>query len=332
MDRLGVAIVTFAPIPFTEMGEVARVADSLGYERVYASESLTDSLTCATWIASQTERIVVGSSVALVYYRHPLIAAQAATTIGDVSGGRFVLGLGLGHEPRNRALGVSFGKPLGDMRRYVTTVRDLLEGRTAYPDLPMQTYQGERLTIRRPQQPVPIMMAASGPRMTELAGELADRVSLSFAPLASMPAVRALVDSGARRAGRDPAAVQIDLMVHAVVDEDLGKAREAARAALAYWVGLPQFNLAVRDAGFPEEAKRIREAFLRGDQAGIRASTTDAVVDAFALVGPRSRIRDQMDALRAGGLDVPVLMADPIDPDEGYRASLERTLSALAPS
>ena len=331
MDRVGFAILTFAPIPFVEMGAVARIAESLGYERVYASESLTDALTCATWIASQTERIVVGSSVALVYYRHPLIAAQAATTISDVSGGRFVLGLGLGHEPRNRALGVSFGKPLDDMRRYVTTVRDLLEGRTAYRDLPAQTYQGERLTIRRPAQAVPIMMAASGPRMVALAGEIADRVSLSFTPLASLPAVRARADAGARRAGRAAGTIPLDLMVHAVVDEDLGKAREAARAALAYWVGLPRFNLRVRKAGFPEEAARIRHAFARGDQAGIRAATTDAVVEAFALVGPPGRIRDRIDELRAQGLDVPILLPDPIAPDEGYGAALERTLVALAP-
>ena len=331
MDRLGFAILTFAPIPFAEMGAVARVAEALGYERVYASESLTDALTCAMWIASRTERIVVGSSVALVYYRHPLIAAQAATTISDVSGGRLVLGLGLGHEPRNRALGVSFEKPLGDMRRYVTTVRDLLEGRTVYPDLPVQTDWGDRLTIRRPQEAVPIMMAASGPRMVALAGELADRVSLSFTPLVSLPAVRAQADAGARRAGRGAGTVQLDLMVHAVVDEDLGKAREAARAALAYWVGLPRFTVALREAGFPEEATRIRRAFARGDQAGIRAATTDAVVDAFALVGPRSRIRDRIDELRGQGLDVPILMPNPIEADEGYRAALERTLGALAP-
>jgi hypothetical protein len=76
MDRLGFAILTFAPIPFAEMGAVARIAETLGYERAYATESLTDALTCTAWIASQTERIVVGSSVALVYCRHPLIAAR----------------------------------------------------------------------------------------------------------------------------------------------------------------------------------------------------------------------------------------------------------------
>ncbi len=332
MERLGFAIVTFAPIPFAEMGTVARQAEELGYERVYTSESLTDALACDMWIAARTERIIVGSSVALVYYRHPLITAQAATTISDVSGGRFVLGMGLGHEPRNLALGVTFGKPLGDMRAYVGQVRDILEGRPVYPDLPLQTYEGRALEIRRPNHPVPIMMAASGPKMVELAGELADRVSLSFAPFKALPEIRAAVTRGAERGGRSGDAVEIDIMVHAVVSDDLARARDSARAALAYWVGLPRFNIAVRDAGFPDEAKQIREAFQRGDQDGVRTGVSDAILNEFALVGPPSRIRERIAQLRSDGLDVPILMCDPIEADEPYQAALERTLTALAPS
>ena len=136
MGGLGFAIFTFADLPFAAMGEVARMAEDLGYERVYTTESLTDTLACDMLIALRTRRIVVGSSIAIIYLRHPVIAALAAATISDLSGGRFILGLGLGHEVRNRALGVKAGSPREDLRRYVTEVRGILEGRPVYPDLP----------------------------------------------------------------------------------------------------------------------------------------------------------------------------------------------------
>ncbi len=331
MDPLGLALVTFAPMPFSELADVAQTAERLGYDRVYTSESLTDTLACDMWIAARTDRITVGSSVALIYYRHPLITAQAATTISDVSNGRFVLGLGLGHAPRNHAVGVGFGKPLGDTRQYVQAVRGLLNGESVYPDLPLQTYQGRVLDIRRPQHPVPIMLAANGPKMIELGGELADRVSLSWVPIDEMPRVRDGLRRGAQRAGRDPDAIALDIMIHAVVSDDLPHAQNGARAALAYWAGLPRFNQSIRDAGFPAEAAAIARAFASGDHAALRAAISNDLLDAFALVGPPARIAERIDTMRAGGLDVPVLMPDPIDPDESYRDAVERTLLALAP-
>ncbi|MPZ24702.1 MAG: LLM class flavin-dependent oxidoreductase, partial [Dehalococcoidia bacterium] len=142
MAGLGFLVVTFAPIPFREIAELAQKAEDLGYDRMYTSESLTDTLAVDMWVASQTKRITVASGIAIIYLRHPLITAAAATTISDVSGGRFILGLGLGHAPRNQAMGATTGKPSEDMRSYIAQVRDVLEGRPAYPKLPPQSYQG----------------------------------------------------------------------------------------------------------------------------------------------------------------------------------------------
>lgn len=332
MSTLGFAMVTFAPIGFREMGDVARKAEELGYDRCYTSESLTDSLAIDMWIVSQTERIVVAPSVSLIYYRHPLITAQAATTISDVSGGRFILGLGLGHEPRNHAMGVGFGKPLGDMREYVTQVRDILDGKPVYPDLPLQTYEGRALEIRRPAKRVPIMMAAVGPKMIELAGELADGVSLYMQPLSRIGALRERLDAGAQRSGRSGGDIELNLMVHTLVHDDIEVARAKARGALTYWVGLPSYNGSIRDAGFVDEAAKIRAAFLRGDQAAMRDGLSDDLLDEFCILGPAERCREQLDAVRAAGVDVPILTPDPVVPGESYQEALERTLAALAPN
>ncbi|MPZ24072.1 MAG: LLM class flavin-dependent oxidoreductase [Dehalococcoidia bacterium] len=330
MNGLGFAIVTFAPIPFREMGEVAQVAEDMGYERMYTSESLTDTLAVDMWIASQTKRITVASGIAIIYLRHPLIATAAATTISDISGGRFILGLGLGHAPRNEALGVQTGKPSVDLRSYIGQVRDVLEGRPAYPKLPPQSYQGQPLQIRRPAQPVPIQMAAVGPRMVELAGEIADGLICYLVPISGIPAIREGVARGAAKAGRDPAEIEIVLNVHVVVHDDLAVARQKAREALTYWVGLPGYNKSIHNAGFEKEADHIRQAFLRGDQLGIQQGMTDELLDQFCVLGPASRCKEQLVAIKESGVHMPIMTPDPIDPSETYRGAIERTLEAIA--
>lgn len=331
MERLGFVIFTFADLPFAAMAEVARKAEELGYERVYTTESLTDTLACDMLIALGTQRIVVGSFIAIIYLRHPVIAALAATAISDASGGRFILGLGLGHDVRNRALGVRTGRPQEDLRSYATEVRGILEGRLVYPELPVQTYQGQRLQFRRPAQRVPIYTAAVGNRMVEVAGEVADGVLLYMVPLARLGQVKEALARGASRAGRDPGEVEVNLGLHVFLSEDLERARQRARQTLTYWVGLAAYNRAIAESGFVAEAARIREAFQRGDQAALAANITDEIIDEFCLVGPPSRCREHLAAFRAAGVDFVALAPDPVEPGEDYRGALERTLTALAP-
>ncbi len=332
MDRLGFLIDTFTPLTFAQIADLARLGEELGYERVYTSESLTDTFACDMLIACRTRHIRIGSSVAIIYLRHALIAAQAATAISDASGGRFLLGLGLSHAPRNRALGVTFAKPLQDMRAYVAEVRDILEGRPVYPDLPLQTYAGRPLEIRRPAQRVPLHIAAVGPRMIELGGEIADGLMLYMIPRAHIEQVRAGLARGAATGGRDPGAVETTLAIHVLVSNDVQRAREQARDALTYWVGLPTYNRAMRAAGFGREAAQLRRAFERGDQAALRAGISDELLDQYALLGPPARVRDGLAEIREAGIDVPILKPDPVEPGESYLRAFQRTLRALAPN
>ena len=330
-DTLGFSMVTFPPIAFREMGDVAQRADDLGWDRIYTSESLTDTLTIDMYLAARTQRLVIASGVALIYYRHPLITAQAATTISDVSGGRFILGLGLGHQPRNHAMGVGFGKPLAGMREYVRTLRGLISGDNVYPGLPLQTYEGVPLGIKRPQHRLPIAIAAVGPKMIELAGEVADGIQLYLAPISRMRAVRKGIARGAARAGRDPADIEVKLAIHLLLSNDLARAREKARRVLTYWAGLPSYNASIAAAGFKTEAALIREAFLAGDQDAMCAAMSDAFLDEFAVLGPAGRCRDRIAALRDAGVDVPIMQIDPVEPGESFAAAMRRTPASPRP-
>ncbi len=329
-DRLGFWLLTFADISFQGMGEVSRLGEELGYHRVYTTESLTDTLAINQLMATYTSRMEIGSSVAIIYLRHASLAAQGAVAISEISGGRYILGLGLGHPPRIRAMGIEPGSPLEDMRQYVREVRGVWRGESVYP-LPVQTYQGKALAFRRSKHPIRIYMAAVGPKMTALGGEIADGLLPYMVPLSRMGAYVEARDIGAKRAGRNPRDIQIDLGIHTFLCDDLALARETARQTLTYWLGLPAYNRSIRESGYEEEAERMRAAFERGDQKALREGITDAIIDEFCLVGPPERCRERLAAFVSAGVDMPVLMTDPVPAGESYQEAVERTLTGLAP-
>ena len=328
--RFGFWLLTFADISLKGLGEVSRLGEELGYDRVYTTESLTDTLAINQLMATYTSRIEIGSSVAIIYLRHASMAAQGAAAISEISGGRYILGLGLGHPPRIKAMGIEPGNPLEDMRKYVSEVKGVLEGEPVYP-LPVQTYQGEELKFRRSNYPVRIYIAAVGPKMTELGGEIADGLLPYMVPLSRMGAYLEARDAGAKRANRNPRDVEIDLGIHTFLCDDLNFAREAARQTLTYWLGLPAYNNSIRKSGYEQEAESIKRAFERGDQKALREGITDAIIDEFCLVGPPERCRERLAAFYDAGVDMPALMIDPVLADESYQEAVERTLRALAP-
>lgn len=309
MTDLGVALLTFADAPLKELVELGRHAEDLGYTHCYTTESLTDTLAIDLAIALRTERIRVGSFVAISYLRHPVIAAQAAVTISELSGGRFVLGVGLGHRVRVEALGVPVGDPPDD--------------------LPVQTYQGVELDFRTSAYRVPVHAAALGPRMAEAAASVADGLMVYLMPRAGMADLARAAERGARSADR-PTPVPLDLALHAFVHDDLDVARDAARASLAYWVGLPAYNAALARAGYRAEAAEARAAFAAGDQARLAAAISDRLIDEYCLVGPPARCRERLAAWRETGATLAV-MPDPVLPGEEYAPAVRRTLRALAP-
>ncbi len=333
LERVGLALLTFADASLADMVELGRTAESLGYARTYTTESLTDTLALDLAIALGTTTMLVGSFVALASLRHPSITAQAAVVISDLSRGRFILGLGPGHAMRNRALGAPPQQSVAALRGYAEQVLGVLggRGREVYPALPDQRYQGRRLEFRTPLQPVPVHLSAVGPRMAEMAGEIADGVMLYLTPRRGIAEVRAAVGRGAATGGRPAGAVEVSLGVHAFVDLDEDRARSAARDSLSYWVGLDAYNASIRRAGFEAEARALRGAFLTGDQALLRSSISDALIDEFCLVGSPARCREGLQALLEAGADFVSVMPDPVQPWEPYADAVRRTLLELVP-
>ncbi|MCV2488875.1 LLM class flavin-dependent oxidoreductase [Geodermatophilus sp. YIM 151500] len=332
MAELGVALVTFAPARTADFVALGRGAEDHGYAAVYTTESLTDTLSIDLAILLGTTRVRVGSYVAISYLRHPVVAAQMAVTAADLSGGRFVLGVGLGHKLRVEALGVPVGRPSVDLPAYVRDVKAVLSGRgrERYPDLPPQSYRDRTLDFRRPEHPVPVYTAAVGPRMAEAGAEVSDGVMAWLVPRAGIGALTAASARAGQRTGR--AAPPVEAAVHAFVSDDLALARDAARAALGYWVGLPSYNRALAAAGWEAEAAAIAAAFRAGEPARLRAAIPDRLVDEYCLVGPPARCRDQLAAWDGTDVATVVVVPHPVAAEESYVDGVRRSLAALAPA
>jgi 5,10-methylenetetrahydromethanopterin reductase len=177
---------------------------------------------------------------------------------------------------------------------------------------------------------VPVCTAAVGARMAEAGAMVSDGVMAWLVPRAGIGSLTAATARAGERSGR--AAPPVEAAVHAFVADDLAAAREAARAALSYWVGLPSYNRALAGAGYEAEAAAIDAAFRAGDQSGLRAAISDRLIDEYCLVGPPGRCRDQLAAWDETEAATVVAVPHPVQREETYVEGVSRTLAALAPS
>ena len=212
MSRIGIAFS--GGLTATEIADCAERAEALGYESVWVAEGHGgDQFAILAACALRTRRVRLGTAITSVFVRTAPTIAMAAAAVDELSGGRFVLGLGSSHRvqvaPEH---GVEYSKPLGRVRDTTAVVRALLrDGEVSHDG---ETVRIERfdLWFRPFRQDMPIYISALFPKMTELCGEVADGVILTRGTLASAARARAHVAAGARRAGRTPARRDIALL------------------------------------------------------------------------------------------------------------------------
>src|SRR4051812_11561997 len=169
-ERIALAVIPGAGWSAAEISAVAQEAEQAGFDAIFAAEVNTDVLATAQLMGAATERIQVGTWIANIYLRHSYACAQGAALIGELTGGRFILGLGVSHQPINQALGIAMPHPLATLRQYVTEVQQWLRGEGPATHLPQ----------RAASQRVPVYVAALGRQAVELGGELADGIMPLF--------------------------------------------------------------------------------------------------------------------------------------------------------
>jgi alkanesulfonate monooxygenase SsuD/methylene tetrahydromethanopterin reductase-like flavin-dependent oxidoreductase (luciferase family) len=293
-ERTGVALRD--PLPWGELASLAATAEDTGYEALLVPEIAgREAFSTLAALAGETSRLGLGTGVVTVTARGPLTTAMAGATVQERSGGRFVLGLGSGR-PGPGAL--------DRVRRYVADLRDAFAGRSV-------AHEGRSSALALdPGAPTPIWLAALGPHMVELAGEVADGVVLNWCTPERVAEARAEAAAGAARAGRDPAAFTVAVYVRAC----LGLEEDVATAALLEAAGTY--------ASMPHYRRRFEAMGLGGEPS-------EALVRAVCLLGDLPAARRRLGEYREAGADLPVVYPvaalDPV-------ASLAGTVLALAPS
>lgn len=305
-------------------------ADRMGYFAVWTGEAYgSDAITPLAWIGAQTARIGLGTSIMQMPGRTPAMTAMTAITLDQLSGGRFLLGLGLsGPQVAEGWHGVAYGKPLAKTREYVDIVRAILrrerplEHHGAHYDIP---YSGPDATgLGKPLKSIihgrpnmPIYLASIGPKNVALTAEIADGwLPIFFSPRHYESVYAPHIHEGfAAAAGKDPASFDIAPSVPVVISDDLDSARAAVKPQLALYIGgmgakgRNFYNdLAVR-YGYEEAAATIQDLYLAGDKMKAIYAVPDELVDDVALVGPVDRIKDRLQLWREAPIGTLNIMA-----------------------
>jgi F420-dependent oxidoreductase-like protein len=289
-------------------------AERLGYHSVWAAEAYgSDAVTPVAFIAGRTERIRLGTGIMQMPARTPAMTAMTAMTLDQLSGGRFLLGLGAsGPQVVEGWHGQPYGKPLGRTREYVSIVRAIwrrekpLEHRGEHYQVPYvgpdATGLGKPLkSILHSRANIPIYLAAIGPKNVALAAEIADGWLPVFFSPDRMSLYRPALDTA--RAGFDIAPT-----VPVALGEDLAACRNVMKPQLALYIGgmgargKNFYNDLACRYGYEAAARSMQELYLEGRKAEAEAAVPDALVDEVTLCGPRERIRERLAAYASAGV------------------------------
>jgi F420-dependent oxidoreductase-like protein len=320
---------------------LVREAEELGFDSVWAAEAYgSDAATVLSWLASQTERLRIGSAIFQIPARSPAMCAMTAATLDNISNGRVILGIGAsGPQVAEGWHGQRFPKQIQRTREYIGIVRKALARERLEYDgeiytLPLPDGPGKalKLTISPVQERIPIYLAAIGPNNTRLAGEVADGwMPFLFKP-EEVGEFRKLLSEGAERAG-GTLSDEFDIApnVNVSVSDDIDAARDAMRPLIALYVGgmgsreKNFYNQLVQRYGFEDAAREVQDLYLEGKRDEAAAALPVELIDEVALVGPEDRITERLQAYRDAG--VGTLIATPLAMDIEGRS---RTMRALA--
>jgi F420-dependent oxidoreductase-like protein len=335
--KLGLNLGYWAGGPPPGAQESVLEAERLGFDSIWTAEAYgSDALMPLAWWGARTERVKLGTAIVQISARTPAATAMAAMTLDHLSGGRLILGLGVsGPQVVEGWYGQSFAKPLSRTREYVGILRDIWarEGPVTnegshYP-LPLSERTGGppptglgkplKSSIRPLRREIPIYLAAEGPKNIALAGELCDGwLALFYSPHHDGLYRDALADGldrpGARRTKED---FEVAATVPLIVTDEVEGAADALRPMYALYFGgmgakSANFhaNVAIR-MGYEQEVAKIQELYLGGHKEQAAAAVPTKLLDQLTLIGPKDKIRHDLEAWRESIVTTLLVAGDP---------------------
>ena len=286
-----------------ETRQIARDAEAAGFDGAWSGEFLDRSaIVSVAAMAVATSRIGVGTAIAYAVGRSPLVLANDARFLDEMSEGRLTLGLGTG----TRAMmvgwhGVTDPDGLATrMEELVPLLRRLWrlhEGPVKHEGRFYSLDITPTADIAPPvREEIPIFTAGVNARMIEVAGRVSNGLichpTMSYRFLEDV--VRPAIDRGAQKAGRDARDVALTGVIITAIADNTGKARREAAAQIAFYVAPRAYRPVMEDSGYGAEAQEIRAAFRRKDHKGMIDAVSDAMLDEMAAAGTPHEVREQI--------------------------------------
>ena len=327
-ERLGLTLPIEGLPPSETILPLAKLAEDAGYTDIWSAEvGGTDGLTPLAAIAAVTERVRLGTAILPAASRPPALLAMSASSIQSISGGRFVLGIGTSTTIIVEGwMGQSFDKPLTRVRQTVEAVKEAFAGGKVNYEGHSFSTAGFRLTAP-PPQPVPIYIAALGPKMLRLAGEIADGVILFLFTPQGVKDALGHVREGAEAAGRNFDDLDVVIRIGAALNEDEEVLRFMLRRVTTPYAMVDVYNRSLERQGFDAEAAKISQLWKDGDRDGATAAVTDEMLESFYIFGDEDACKSRLQGFRDAGIKTPVLMPISVEGDPVVR--LERTQETI---
>lgn len=262
MGRVGLWSFALQRLAASEERSVVREMEALGFPAIWYPESLgsKDAFAHGSIILGGTERAVVAPGIANIYARDPMAMANGAKALGEAYPGRFVLGIGVSHAPSVESRGATYGKPIETMSAYLDA---MAAAQYAAPE---------------PDPPVPLVLAALGPRMLELAAARADGAHPYFVPVEHTPVAR-------RHLGPEPF---LGVEMTAILSTGGDDRRRIAHAFARNYLALPNYANNLRRLGWSDDdvagdgSERLLEAVIAIGDVDLIVARAKAHLDAGA--------------------------------------------------
>ena len=296
-------------------------AESLGYESIWTSEAWgSDAVTPAAWILAQTKTIKVGTAIMQMPARTPAMAAMTAMTLADLSGGRFIVGLGAsGPQVVEGWHGVPYGRPVTRLKEYVEIMKQIFarQGPASYDGKEYQLpYRGDGATglgkpmksILHCEEDIPVYAASITPRGVAAAAEVCDGLFPIWMDPDKFSVFDEPISKGFEAAGNKTLTdFDISPFVTVVIGDSVEACMAPIRGNMALYIGgmgardKNFYNDYAKKLGFEEDAVRIQDLYLSGRREEAMAAVPAELIDACHLIGPADRIRDRLQRWKEAG-------------------------------
>ena len=281
MTRLPAVSLAAVPGRRAKTVEVAQVLEEKGFPGIYGP-SLGDSLSLCNAIALSTKSIEIGTSITPIYTRNVMDFAQTAGFLHEISNGRFRFGVGVSHAPAMTRMGITQGKPLADMRKFVEELKAV----PRVGDMP------------------PIILATLRKKMIQLAEEVGDGMVFANGARSHMgDSLSVLTDESRQNGG-----FFIGNMIPTCISDDKEAAAAVNRKTLTSYAFLPNYRNYWKEAGYEQEMTDVEDALQKQDLDRVPECLSDKWLADTTLFGSATEVRDGIEAWFDSGIKTPIIV------------------------